>query len=74
MAFEGLKFAFRQLKNSPAFTTVAAPTLALGVGVNSAIFALVDATLPRPLPFGHPDRLVAIWETSGATPRSYVSP
>jgi putative ABC transport system permease protein len=62
MAFEDLKFAFRQLKNSPAFTTVAALTLALGIGLNTAIFAWVDATLLRPLPFGHPDRLVAIWE------------
>ena len=74
MPFEDLKFALRQLKNSPAFTAVAVLTLALGIGANSAIFALVDATLLRPLPFGQPDRLVAIWEKSGATPRSYVSP
>ncbi len=71
---DDVKFTFRQLKNSPAFTLIATLTLALGIGANSAIFALVDATLLRPLPYGNPDRLVSIWETSAATERSYVSP
>jgi putative ABC transport system permease protein len=71
---DDLKFAFRQLKNSPAFTIVAALTLALGIGANSAIFALVDATLLRPLPYGEPDRLVSIWERSAKSPRGFVSP
>jgi putative ABC transport system permease protein len=71
---DDLKFAFRQLKKSPAFTLVATVTLALGIGANSAIFALVDATLLRPLPFGEPERLVSIWENSATIARSYVSP
>jgi putative ABC transport system permease protein len=69
-----LRFAIRQVKGSPAFTLVATLTLALGIGANSAIFALVDATLLRPLPFGNPDRLVSIWETTASVPRSYGSP
>jgi putative ABC transport system permease protein len=69
-----VKFAFRQLRAAPAFTIVAALTLALGIGANSAIFALVDATLLRPLPFGEPERLVAIWETTDTTARGYGSP
>ena len=69
-----LKFAFRQLKSSPAFTLVATLTLALGIGANSAIFALVDATLLRPLPYRAPDRLVTIWERSPKTARGSVSP
>ena len=71
---EDIKFAFRQLAAAPAFTLVATLTLALGIGANSAIFALVDATLLRPLPYGEADQLVTIWETSSATPRGFASP
>src|SRR6187401_2869170 len=69
-----LRFAFRQLKRSPAFTLVATLTLALGIGANSAIFALVDATLLRPLPFGDPDRIVMLYERSATSARGAVSP
>jgi hypothetical protein len=57
-----LKFAVRQLKSSPGFTLVAALTLALGIGANSAMFALADSALLRPLPFRDPDRLVMVDE------------
>ena len=57
-----VKFAIRQLRAAPAFTAVAALTLALGIGANSAMFALADATLLRPLPFPQANRLVMIWE------------
>ncbi len=60
------RFAVRQLKASPGFTFVAAITLALGIGANGAIFALVDATLLRPLPLPEPDRLAIAWERSDA--------
>jgi putative ABC transport system permease protein len=59
-----IRFAFRQLRRAPGFAAVAALTLALGIGANSAIFALADATLLRPLPFGDSDRLVTIFETT----------
>lgn len=71
---DDVKFAFRQLIAAPTFTLVAVITLALGIGANSAIFALVDAALLRPLPYPHPDRLVTIWETSPKTKRSFASP
>jgi len=67
-------FALRQLKASPAFTAVAAITLALGIGANSAIFALADATLIRPLPYPQPERLVMIWSRGPAVPRAGISP
>src|SRR4029079_9981545 len=51
-----------QLRRAPGVTLVAALTLALGIGANSAIFALADATLLRPFPFPESDRLVMVWE------------
>ena len=70
---DDVQFALRQLKGSPAFTSVAALTLALGIGANSAMFALADATLIRPLPYPQPDRLVMIWQRSPTIPRAGVS-
>jgi len=69
-----VRLAVRQLIAAPAFTLVAALTLALGIGVNSAIFALADAALMRPLPFGQAERLVMLWERSPESPKHGVSP
>ena len=71
---DDVKFAWRQLRGTPGFAVVAVLTLALGIGANSAIFALVDATLLRPLPYGDPGRLVTIWDRTESNPRSYASP
>ena len=67
--------ALRQLKASPAFSAIAVLTLALGIGANSSMFAVADATLLRPLPFPDADRLVSVSEIrrnglSGGTVRS----
>src|SRR5262245_8532608 len=69
-----VRLALRQLIAAPGFTVLAALTLALGIGVNSAIFALADATLMRPLPFGGTDRLVMLWERTPSSPKAGVSP
>lgn len=71
---DDVMFAVRQLRSAPAFTLVAVTTLAIGIGANSAIFALVDATLLRPLPYRDAAQLVTIWETSATTPRGFASP
>src|SRR6266566_4446428 len=64
-----LRFAFRQLLRNSGFTTVAVLTLALCVGANVAIFAVVDSVLIRPLPFREPERLVT---TINAYPKAGV--
>lgn len=58
-----LKLALRQLRKSPAFTVTALATVAICLGANLAIFAVIDSVLLRPLPFPQSDRLVTIFNT-----------
>ncbi len=59
-----LRFATRQLIRKPAFTIVVVMTLSLGVGVNTAIFSVVNGVLLRPLAFDEPDEIVMVWESN----------
>jgi len=56
-----IRFAFRKLRQSPAFTAIAVLTLALGIGLNTAIFSLINDLFLRGLPFKEPSRVVHLY-------------
>ncbi len=58
-----LKYGFRQLRKAPGFTLTALATIAICLGANLAIFAVINSVLLRPLPFRNADRLVMIYNT-----------
>jgi predicted permease len=57
-----VRYAFRLLTKTPVFTVAAIATLALGIGANTTIFALVQSVLIQALPYSNPDELVMVWE------------
>jgi putative ABC transport system permease protein len=70
---QDVTYALRGMRRNPGFVAVASLTLALGTGVNTAIFSIVDAVLLRPLPYAEPARLVSVMNRIDRTPRLALS-
>lgn len=64
MIAQDLRYALRQLRKSPGFAFTVVLTLALSVGVATAVFCVVDSVILRPLPYAHPERIVNIQSIS----------
>ena len=71
VARQDVRFALRSFRRTPGFTAVAALTLAIGIGANTAIFSAAYTLLLRPLPFAQPERLMKV---SLTTPPRYGEP
>ena len=69
-----VRYALRALRRAPGFTTAAVATLALSIGATSAIFSVVNAALLQPLPYPHPDRIVAVCEKNVTRPAPELCP
>jgi macrolide transport system ATP-binding/permease protein len=70
---QDIRFAIRQLRKHPGFTSTAVVILALGMCASVSIFAFVDAALLKPLPYADPSRLVGVFESVPLFPQSNLS-
>ena len=67
-----IRDAARSLLRTPGYTALVILTLGLGIGVNTAVFTIVDALVLKPLPYDEPDRLVRVAEWPESTGGNYT--
>jgi hypothetical protein len=70
---QDLRFALRMLTKSPGFAAVAVLTLALGIGVNTALFSVVNGVLLNPLPFPNANRIASMFQDKPNFPKGSIS-
>jgi len=68
---QDVRYAFRQVYKAPGFAATAIVTLALAIGVTTAVFTVIDAVMIRPLPFDHPEEIFYLQTNS---PQGYLQP
>jgi putative ABC transport system permease protein len=71
---QDLRYALRRMKATPGFTAAAVATLALGLGVNSAVLSLAHAIFLKPLPLQEASRLVLVEQTVPSRPSTFAFP
>ena len=69
---QDIRYGVRSLARRPAFSLAVVFTLALGIGVNSAIYSIVDGVLLRPLPFADPGRIVRVWSAESESDARFL--